>query len=329
MTTPNGYFLISLDFELFWGVRDVKTKSSYKENLLNVRKVIPRLIELADKYGLKLNFATVGFLFAENKSELLSYAPKLKPTYNNYTFNPYNDIAKIGDNEAHDPFHYSPTLIDLINSNKNHEIATHTFSHFYVNELGQTKEQFEADLLAAIAIAQKKNIEFKSIVFPRNQINEDYLAICARHGITSFRGIEKHWMFDTNDTQKLERPFNKIARLSDAYINLSGYNTYKFSDLKTVSGLLNIPSSKFFRPYIKSLNFLESRRIKRINKGLTYAAKNNEIYHMWWHPHNLGANIEENFNNLENIFKHYSLLKKEYNFECLTMSEITEIILSK
>ncbi|WP_223034493.1 polysaccharide deacetylase family protein [Hanstruepera marina] len=329
MPSKNGYLLISLDFELFWGVRDVKTKSGYKENLLNVQKVIPRLLELADKYEVKLNFATIGFLFATNKKELLDFAPSIKPTYKNSIFNPYQYIDNIDDGENYNLYHYAPNLIDLINSNKNHEIATHTFSHFYVNETGQTIEQFENDLLAAIAIAKQKGITFKSIVFPRNQINEDYLSVCLKHGITNYRGTEKHWMFDTTDTNRLERPSHKMFRLMDAYFNLSGYNTYPLSNIKSINGVLNIPSSKFFRPYSKSLKALELRRINRVKKGLTYAAKHNEIYHMWWHPHNFGANIEENFNNLETIFKHFTTLKRDYSFNSLTMSEIASIVNAK
>lgn len=326
MTNTNGYLIISLDFELLWGVRDVKTKASYNENIVNVRNVIPRLINLADKYGIKLNFATVGFLFAHNKVELLKALPKLKPTYINPIFNPYNDIERIGDFEANDPFHYASSLIDLINSNKNHEIATHTFSHYYVNETGQTTEQFENDLTAAISIAKKKDISFKSIVFPRNQINDDYLKICAKHGILSFRGIEKHWMFDTSDTKKLESPLRKIFRLMDAYVNLSGYNTYPVSQIKPMSGVLNIPSSKFFRPYINFLKLFESIRINRINKGLTHAAKNNEVYHLWWHPHNFGSHTDENFRNLEKIFKHYANLNKDYNLNSISMTEMANKI---
>ena len=251
MTSSNGYLLISLDFELFWGVRDVKTKSSYKENLINVHKVIPRLLELADQYGIKLTFAAVGFLFAKNKEELLQFAPKIKPNYQESIFNPYYYIENTEDFDNYNSYHFAPNLINLISSNKNHEIATHTFSHFYVNEEGQNIDQFEADLLAAIAIAKNKNIKFKSIVFPRNQMNENYLKICSKHGITNYRGTENHWMFDTTDTEKLERPFNKLFRLTDAYINLSGYNTYTLSSVKSINNVLNIPSSKFFRPYIK------------------------------------------------------------------------------
>ena len=57
---------------------------------------------------------------------------------------------------------------------------------------------------------------------------------------------------------------------------------------------------------------------------MSYAAKNNQIYHLWWHPHNFGMNTKENFDTLNKILDHYSQLNQKYNFTSLTMSELTE-----
>ena len=76
MTTKPGNLIISLDFELFWGVFDVRSLESYKRQLDKVHSIVPQLIELSDKYDIKLTFATVGFLFAKNKSELIEFSPE-------------------------------------------------------------------------------------------------------------------------------------------------------------------------------------------------------------------------------------------------------------
>ena len=65
-----GKFVISLDFELMWGVRDKKTIESYGQNILGVREAIPAMLNAFDKYGINATFSTVGFLFAKNKKEL-------------------------------------------------------------------------------------------------------------------------------------------------------------------------------------------------------------------------------------------------------------------
>ena len=39
----NGNFTISLDFELYWGMRDVQTLESYQEHIRNVHFVVPTI----------------------------------------------------------------------------------------------------------------------------------------------------------------------------------------------------------------------------------------------------------------------------------------------
>ena len=90
------------------------------------------------------------------------------------------------------------------------------------------------------------------------------------------------------------RPF----RLADAYLNLSGHNCYTNSEMKK-SNPINIPSSRFLRPYSKKRAFLDGLKLKRITNSMNYAAKHGLTYHLWWHPHNFGANISENFSFLE------------------------------
>lgn len=55
---------------------------------------------------------------------------------------------------------------------------------------------------------------------------------------------------------------------------------------------------------------------------MLYAAKNNENFHLWWHPHNFGINIEENMKNLEDLLKYYTYLNKKYKMKSKNMKEL-------
>ena len=77
----NGKFVISLDFELFWGVRDQVEIEDYGENIKGVHSVIPRMLETFSQYRIRATFAIVGFLFFENKLELLNNLPEKLPEY--------------------------------------------------------------------------------------------------------------------------------------------------------------------------------------------------------------------------------------------------------
>jgi peptidoglycan/xylan/chitin deacetylase (PgdA/CDA1 family) len=332
----NGHFVLSLDFEKHWGVFDKRTVDSYKTNLENVKLVITKLLELADKYNVKLTFSTVGFLFAENKDELLKFTPQNKPTYSNKIRSPYNQFNTIGKSELDDPFHYAITSINEIKNNGNHEIGTHTFSHYYCHEKGQTITQFEDDLIASIAIAKSKGIETESIVFPRNMISANeiidkpYLDVCHKHQIKSFRGKEKAFFYNIHTTKFYKNWYIfKILRLIDTYFNITSHSTYNVESFYKNDLPLNLPSSRILRAYSKTLNFLEPLKVLRIKNAMTYAAKHDEMFHLWFHPHNFGSNSKENFINLEKIFKKYKTLNSKYNFKSETMSSLTRKITNK
>jgi hypothetical protein len=62
---------------------------------------------------------------------------------------------------------------------------------------------------------------------------------------------------------------------------------------------------------------------------MTYAAKNGEVFHLWWHPHNFGVNKMENLDFLMKILKHYKYLNQKYEFQNVTMNELSNVLLNK
>jgi hypothetical protein len=205
----------------------------------------------------------------------------------------------------------------LINQS-NHELASHTFSHYFCLEAGQSRAEFDADLKAAVNIASAKGVELCSLVFPRNQLNTDYLEVILENGIKVYRGNPESWVYKPRQFAA-ELPFIRLCRLVDSYFPISGKNTFTIS---RANGLpVNIPASRFLKPYNKNLAWLEKLKLKRIMQEMTHAAKNNEGYHLWWHPHNFGADIKENMANLTVILDHYRELQKKYDFTNLTMKE--------
>lgn len=319
-----GTFIISLDFELHWGIFDVKTINDYKENLDGTRLALDSIVNLSNNYNIRLTIATVGFLFCENKAEILKFSPHLKPTYTRSALNPYAIIDEIGNSEEDDPYHYALSTISDLSSQHLHEISTHTFSHYYCKEGGQNIEQFESDLKSAIKLAESKGIVISSIIFPRNQVDIQYLKICKANGLTSYRGNEIKGAYSTNFKEGI---IKKGLRLVDSYINLYGFQTYDVDFLKHNNDpILNLPSSRFLRPFNSSLRPLERLKVQRIKRSMTYAAKKGELYHLWWHPHNFGVNIEENIRLLQEIYSHYSFLNEIYGFKSETMTSFAQIL---
>jgi hypothetical protein len=313
-----GAFVISLDYELLWGVWDVTTKEKYGANILGVQQVIPALLKQFELYNFRATFATVGILFSKDAAGLKGFIPGKKPVYSNPEYNVYlKEFNGIGNNEKDDPYHFGYSLFEMIRQSP-HEIATHTFSHYFCLEEGQTGEEFDADIKAAIKIAEANNISITSLVFPRNQINELYLPVLADNGLTVYRGNPESWIYKPRKFSA-EIPFIRLCRLLDTYLPISGNNTVV---IKKQDGLpVNIPASRFLKPYNKNLAWLEKLKLKRIMNEMSHAAKNKELYHLWWHPHNFGINIKENMQNLTVLLNHYQLLHNKYGFANLTMKE--------
>jgi len=151
-----GALVISLDFELHWGVRHtLRADGPYRSSLLGARIAVPRLLDLFEEFGAGVTWATVGFLFARTRQELEECAPRIRPEYTNPMLNAYRE--PIGSGEAEDPLHYAPSLIAEIRRRPRQELGTHTFSHFYCQESGQTEDAFRAFLEHGLKTASKGN----------------------------------------------------------------------------------------------------------------------------------------------------------------------------
>jgi hypothetical protein len=315
----NGLFTISLDHELHWGVSATRTVESYRNNLDNEREAIKGMLDLFKVYEIHATWAVVGMLFCHDRNELLERCSRIdKPDYVNKKLSNFDLAKKVGFNEKEDPYHFGPEIIDSILAVPFQEIGTHTFSHYFCIEEGQTIKNFESDLQAALEIGKRYKVIQNSIVFPRNQYRQEHLNVSFKAGISCYRGSQSSRMYHF---QPIETKKRKALRMLDSYFSISGDNTYELSQDKG-DKIYNIPATRFFRPFDPRLGVFEKFRLARITNEMTFAAKNKRLYHLWWHPHNFGANLEKNLDNLELVLKHYAKLNRRYEFASMNMIEI-------
>ena len=315
--TP-GTFIISLDFELHWGMRHVKTTEQYGENLIGARRAVPALLAIFAEYNIHATWATVGFLFFSLRSDLLRALPAERPKYIDPRLSPYTEMNAIGDNENEDPFHFARSLLEQIRSHKSQEIATQTFSHYYCLEPKQNIAAFRADLDAARSAASDFGVTLKSIVFPGNQYDEAHLGICGEMGLTAFRGNPQSWLYRPRMGAE-QRLFVRGARLLDSHCNLSSRHCYARPQKR--DGIpLNFPASCFLRPH--SLIFpSQALQERRVMNALTYAARWGLTFHLWWHPHNFGKHLKRNIGMLRRILDHFQNLREAYDMQSDNMAE--------
>ena len=317
----SGTFMVSLDFELFWGMLEVCSLESYQDNILGGKKAIPQLLQLFEKYGIHATWATVGFLFADNYEEAVRFFPELRPSYANPDLNGYAHFEKIGKDETTAPCFYAPGLLEKIAATPGQEIGSHTFCHYYCREAGQTVEQFEADMRAAREIAAAKGYNVTSVILPRNQSEPEYTEVLRKMGFTAYRAEEADWIHKGFRKWKFQPPY-RILHLMDMYLPLTGQCAYS---PRQENGIWNFVGSRIFRPIFRPLEFLEGVKLRRIKREMLYAAKRGLIYHIWWHPHNMGARTEEYLAQLEEIFQYYLELKETYGMQCMNMAEAAAV----
>lgn len=318
-----GIFTISLDLELFWGVRDSRSFDAYEANLRGEREAIEGTLDLFEAHGVHATWATLGFLFFRDIAELRQHLPRVLPDYQRQQLSSYRYIDERA--WGHDDvFHFAPETIERIRNCPGQEIGTHTFSHYYCLEAGQTIEAFRADMQAAVEIAKAKGIPIASLVFPRNQGNPSYLPVLDELGIACYRGNESASFYKPRNQQE-QSAMVRAMRLLDAYINLSGYNTYSLEECAQ-SRPFNISASRFLRPYSRSLAVLESLRLHRIKRAMRDAATGNRLFHLWWHPHNFGADVKRNLAFLQKILAYFSQLNQRYGMQACNMGEVAALL---
>jgi peptidoglycan/xylan/chitin deacetylase (PgdA/CDA1 family) len=281
------------------------------------------MLDLFAEFAIHATWATVGFLFHETRAELLRNLPAIKPQYGDPSLSPYPLIEHIGENEQSDPYHFAPSLIRRICQSPGQEIASHTYSHFFCMERGAELGAFAEDLLTARRVAEQAAIPLRSLAFPRNQYTHAHLQICRQLGFCAYRGDAASALYRPRTKRDAKRWMLRGAKFADAYIPFSGRNSSRGIPASATLPAM-IPASRFLRPYHPALRSLDQVRLLRITSGMAAAARDGGVYHLWWHPHNVGINIAENMAFLRRILEAYSRLNVEHRMCSLTMSELAD-----
>ena len=322
--TLPGALVLSLDFELHWGVRDhAPAEGPYREHLIGAHTGVERTLDLLAAYDVAATWATVGFLFARSRDELEAASPMLRPAYTDARLDPYSE--PIGLDEGSDPLHYAPSLIERIGQTPRQEIGTHTFSHYYCGEPGASPLSFEADLRAAQQIAERTGQPLRSIVFPRNQSGPAYVRVLPAVGIDVYRGNPPGRLWHVEEGAEGRRITRRVGRLLDTYLPVDGDDTVGWETVPEPYGLANVRASRFLRPYDPRLAALEPLRLRRITQSLTRAARQRRIYHLWWHPHNFGMNLDANLGVLRRILDTFADLREREGMLSLSMAEVADL----
>jgi peptidoglycan/xylan/chitin deacetylase (PgdA/CDA1 family) len=315
-----GALVISLDFELHWGVRDfMPLDAAERKRLLAARDVVPQILNAFAEHSIRATWAAVGLLFARSRDEAHECRPGCFPQYQEAELNPYRE--RLGYDESDDPFHFAPSLIRQVVRQRGQELASHSYSHYYSLESGQGEAEFEADLASAKLIAQNSGYSLRSYVFPRNQVRRSYLPILAWAGFTSYRGTEVAATKAPVPFREQRMPWKRALRLLDAYWNLDGAEA---AEWPRTGSPVPVNASRYLRPYAPGLRLLEGTRLKRIAGAMKRAALEGRIFHLWWHPEDFAHNSARNLDFLDQVLTQFDRHRREFGMRSLSMGDVEE-----
>jgi peptidoglycan/xylan/chitin deacetylase (PgdA/CDA1 family) len=299
--------VISLDFEMRWGVHDVYGLDidAYRANLEAERTVIPALLRLFADHQVRTTWATVGAIGCSGWQEYFDRAPPA-PAYADSRFAvkaAYADIDPDG------TLHFAPDLMRAILQTPGQELGTHTFSHVFLRERGVTAQDAAADLAAATRLHEERFDGVpRSLVFPRNQ--PAFIGVVRTSSVRIWRGNAAPWYYDCEDSEH-NGLLPRALKLIDAFNPLTKRAARLVGDMNRASLFLrlNLPAPAW------------GAHVYRIRAELD-ALKADEILHLWFHPHNLGTDIPRGLGRIEEVVSLIQERQTSGSLRSATMSDL-------
>lgn len=302
-----GKLIISYDCEGVWGMLDHMNdldQSVFNKNTLI--QIYQELLKIHEEYQLNATFAFVG-AFIMSSDEFASHVSE-HPNAKQAIEWLESIISK--ENKFKEEDLFIPDLIKLIkNSNLDHEIASHGFSHVIMdNNIDQSSIKFEIEGISKTA--QKHEIDIETIIFPRNIVNYNFLM--RANFIKAFR----------------DAPYNpfKIKFFKRAYSLIKEFSPItKSQQLNTVHKKIVIPGDFFINWRSGARKLIPiSLTVSRFRRAIKHAIKNDGIVHIWLHPHNL-ATGDNQFILLKKLLDEVKYFSTRGPLEVITQRDIVNL----
>lgn len=315
-----GVLVISLDFELAWGMRAFG--DDWRNLALQARALVPRLLELLVRYQVHATWATVGLIMCEDAQDALAQAPEFRPRWADPRLDSYAALASL---RAEDhAAHFAPDLVRQISAAPGQELGTHTFAHYPPLDAGYDELSFREDLRAAIRVTQRYGPPARSLVFPRNQVPPQSLPVCAQEGIEVYRGTLPGLLEQPRSLREGSLSLPRALRLLDAHLPLRASDCYPVP--AALPGLpLNLPGSRQLRPGQARMGVLDRLKLRRVLRGMHQAARRGLVCHLWCHPHNFVGDTEHKLEVLEQVLAEGTRLRDSHGLRSLNMGEVADL----
>jgi len=308
MSDDKGVFTISLDTELAWGTFDKGNVERYEEAYRNTPEVIDRLCDLFDEYEIPATWAVVSHLLEDCDGD---HADRTSPDFE-WVDDWFSELPCASGMDK--DLWYAPWLVDRIQDcETKQEIGLHGSTHMQLGAEGCSRQQAEEEVGAAVETLRSLGVEPKSFVFPRNDIG--HLDVLREHGIEAYRGVDARWYERAAVPSAVKPPL----RFADEAVR----GTPPVVEPIERDGIVEIPGSQVFRPSHDGWQYTPGESsVARAKKGLRRAARTGSVFHLWFHPFNLGHEPERDLKRLESVLATVEKFETDGRLECTQFGRV-------
>jgi len=295
-----GTVIVSVDAELGWGFFD--TPEPPMDRLTQSVWGWHQLCCLCDRYEIPATWAVVGHLFLD-QCDGFHYDHPLGP-----------DRFEREQTEwaSETSLRFGPSLIeDLLSSDVDHEIGSHSFSHIDFESDLVTEDVVRAEFTQFEA-AVSDELSVDSFVYPRNHIQ--YREILAESGMLCYRG--------SSPTRRRDRPVRrKVGKLWQATVTTPPLVSPTVDEY----GLVNIPASLYlfgFEGYGRTIAELLGTDpvVRQAVRGIDRVADTDKLFHLWLHPNNIMTTAD--VKRLDAIWSYLASARDDRRVTIKTMGEV-------
>ncbi|QLG48564.1 polysaccharide deacetylase family protein [Natrinema halophilum] len=292
-----GSVVISLDAELGWGFHDLPEPPV--ERVESGRRGWRSMVELLEEFDVPATWAIVGHLMLDNCDA--THADHPAP-------NGWFDRERTAWAERPDLRFGRDLVRDVLESDVEHEFASHSFSHVLFGRPETNRELAIAELERCRELADDWGQSIDSFIYPRNDVG--HRDVLAEHGIGAYRGTSPtrdgvRGVFDSaiRDRSMLVTP------IVDEY------------------GLVNVPASMFLFGFegtarVVAESIWEDPMVVLARRGIDEAARTDGLFHMWLHPNNLTHQRDDR--RMRAILSHLERRRSATDLTVETMADVAD-----
>ena len=298
-------FIMSLDCEGKWGMADGLRPYHHRDLTdRNLVQAYAQLLAMLARHDIAATFAFVmAFTLSEAQRRGFAVLDRQQNPGDGWLRH-YWASLDAGLNEGW----HVPEALDRVRGDGRHEIASHSFCHRPLGDDVIDEAEAAAELAHAAEAAKLKQVELRTLVFPRNQVGN--LGAVRSAGYLGYR-------------TRLDRPGGARGK-AGALLDEFDTRAAPQEPLADRQGLVAIPPGRFFNWRFGLRRLVPPPvTVARWRNQLDRCAREGGIVHLWLHPHNLitgpgTANV------LAEVLGHVARLRDRGAIEVLTQRQYCE-----